>query len=99
MEANGTVSGSLFAGLHRVSELPAQLESGLKAHPFATAITLAGFSFLGGMVLGSRVARAVLVAAAPAIVHRLLQGPLGDDLERYIRGAFRPPAASSQTAS
>jgi hypothetical protein len=100
MEANGATSRSAFStALHEVGELPARLETGLKTHPFVTTATIAGVAFLGGMALGSRVVRAVLVAAAPAIMRRLLDGPLGDDLERYICGAFRRPAAASVTAS
>jgi hypothetical protein len=94
METNGTADRSGFsAAFHRIGTLPRQLESDLRAHPFATAVTVAGVSFAVGTLLGSRVARAVLVAAIPALVQRLLNGPLGDDLLRYIRGAPGSSAA------
>jgi hypothetical protein len=100
METNGTTSEStLFEAWHRFRDLPGQVETGLKTHPWATAASIAGVSFVGGMVLGSRVARAILVAAAPAIVHRVLDGPLGDEVLRYIRGAFRSQSATSPIAS
>jgi hypothetical protein len=100
MNTNGTASkSSVFASLHRVRDLPAQLESGLKTHPFATAAAIAGVSFVGGVVLGSRLARAILVAVSPVIVHRLLDGPLGDDLIRSIRAAFRSRPVQPQTTS
>jgi hypothetical protein len=90
---------TIFASLGRVRDLPARLESGLKTYPFVTAAVIAGVSFVGGMVLGSRFARAILVAASPAIVHRLLDGPVGDDLVRSIRGALRSRPVEPQTTS
>ena len=96
--SNGRTS-EVFAALHRAGELPAQLEGGMKAHPFQTAAVIAGVSFLGGALLGSRVARAVLVAATPALVKHLLDGPFGDDITRYVRGAIRGRTAESRSAS
>ncbi len=89
----------MFAALHRAGELPAQLENGIKAHPLTTAAIVAGVSFAGGAIFGSRVGRAIVIAATPAIVKRLLDGPLGDDITRYIRGAIRGRTAESRTAS
>lgn len=71
----------------------------MKAHPLKTAAAIAGISFVGGTVLGSRVARAVLVAAAPTIVKRLLEGPLGDDLTRYLRSVLRGRTPDTHAAS
>jgi hypothetical protein len=86
---NGTTTDpGILSALHRLGELPGKLERELKARPYATVATVAGLSFLGGMIFGSRVARAVLVAATPVIATRLLDGPLGDDLSRYIRSAL-----------
>jgi hypothetical protein len=97
---NGTTSEStVFAALHRAGELPAQLETGMKGHPLKTAAVIAGVSFVGGAIFGSRLARTVLIAATPTIVRRLLDGPLGDDITRYLRGVLggrspeaRPPS-------
>jgi hypothetical protein len=100
MDTNGTTSESSFsAAWHRMRDIPSQVESGLKTRPLATAAAIAGVSFVGGMVLGSRVARALLVAATPAIAHRLLAGPLGDDLVRYLRRVFRSESAASPAVS
>ncbi len=94
METNGATSKSAF---RRVRGLSAELETGVKTHPFVTAAAIAGVSFVGGMLLGSRVARGVVVAVAPAIVYRLLEGPLGERLDRYVRialgGTGAPPRA------
>jgi hypothetical protein len=88
--SNGTASeSSVFAALHRASEIPEQIENGIKAHPMRTAAIVAGVAFAGGAIFGSRVARAVVIAATPTIVRRLLDGPLGDDITRYLRGAIR----------
>ena len=100
MDTNGTMSESSFsAAWHRVRDIPSQVESGLKARPLAAAVAIAGVAFVGGMVLGSRVARAFLVAAAPAIAHRLLVGPLGEDLAAYYRRVFRSASDASPTVS
>jgi hypothetical protein len=98
--SNGTTSeSSVFAALRGASEIPGRIESGMKAHPLKTAAAVAGLSFVGGAVFGSRLARAVFVAAAPTIVKRLLDGPLGDDLTRYLRGAIRGRTPDAQAAS
>lgn len=103
METNGNSSQSSFAGAwhiwHQVQELPSRVESGLKTHPLTTVTVIAGVSFVGGMVLGSRVARVLLIATAPAIAQRLLAGPLGDRLERTIGVALRSSPATSPAAS
>ena len=100
MDTNGHTSPSSFAGAwHGVQKLPGRVETGLKTHPFTTVGVIAGVSFVGGMVLGSRVARAVLVAVAPAVAQRLLAGPVGDRLERIIGDALRSPSAMSPSAS
>jgi len=100
MEAmNGTTIGSgVSAAFHRMAELPGKVESELKTHPLAAGLAIAGLSFVGGMIFGSRTARAIFVAATPVIATRLLDGPLGDDLTRYVRSVFRAPGAS-QNAS
>lgn len=101
MEAtNGTTTGSsVSAAFHRMAELPGKVESEIKTHPFAAGLAICGLSFLGGMIFGSRTARAIVVAATPVIATRLLDGPLGDDLARYVRSAFRAPAGTLQTHS
>jgi hypothetical protein len=99
MDTNGTTRSSVFAALHSLQDLPAQLESGLKTHPFATAAAIAGVSFVGGTFLGSRLGRALLVAVAPAIVYHLLNSKFGDNLVGSMRDAFRPRPVESRTAS
>ena len=77
----------------KTSELPRKLEASLHERPFATTAAVAGVAFVVGTIAGSRLARALLVAATPAIVRRLIDGPLGDDLDAYVRRAFRKTAA------
>jgi hypothetical protein len=102
MEAtNGatTKTSGFLAALHRVAELPGQFERELKARPFGAVAAVAGLSFLAGMIFGSRTARAMIVAATPVIVTRLLDGPLGEDLSRYARSALRSRPGTTQAAS
>jgi hypothetical protein len=97
---NGTPTGAgVFAAFHRMAELPGKLEGELRLHPFAATAAIAGLAFIGGMIFGSRTARAMIVAATPVIATRLLDGPLGDDLTRYVRSAFSARPVASQTAS
>lgn len=86
---NGTTTEGLFASLHWIGDLPAKVAVGARTHPLKTAATIAGVSFLGGAIFGSRVARAIFVAATPVLLNHLLDGPLGEDLSRYLRGAIR----------
>ena len=71
----------------------------MKTHPFTTVAVIAGIAFVGGTVLGSRVARGLIVAVAPVVAHRLLDGPLGDELVRLVGGgaARRHPSQHSPT--
>lgn len=86
--------GPVLRFLKNTSSLPGRLEASLRARPLATAAAVAGVAFVAGTIAGSRVARTVFVAAAPALVRRLLDGPLGEDLDAYVRSAFRKPAPS-----
>ena len=95
MKTNGTkLEESFSSAWQRVRELPNQVETGLKTHPLTTAAALASVSFAGGMLFGSRVARAILIAATPVIVQRVLAGPLGDDLARVARRVLDTPVTS-----
>jgi hypothetical protein len=99
MKTNGTkLEDSFSAAWQRVRDLPEQVESGFKTHPLTTAAAIAAASFAGGILFGSRVARAVLVAATPVIVQRVLAGPLGDDLARAARRVLDSPIRSASSS-
>jgi hypothetical protein len=74
--------------LESTAGLPKKLEASLHEHPLTTTAAVAGVAFLVGAVTGSRLGRALLLAATPAIVRRLVDGPMGDDLEAYVRKAL-----------
>jgi hypothetical protein len=78
---------------HKATDLPEQLEASMRSRPVMTVLAVAGVAFVAGTIAGSRVARALLVAAAPVIARRLIDGPLGDDLEGYVKSIFREPAS------
>jgi hypothetical protein len=79
--------------LRNASDLPGRLEAALRSRPVVTTIAIAGVAFVAGTITGSRVARAFLVAAAPVVAQRLLNGPLGDDLAGYVKSIFRSPVS------
>jgi hypothetical protein len=81
--------------LRRTSDLPGRLEESIRSRPFATTTAIAGVAFVAGTIAGSRLARAVVVAAVPILVQRLLEGPLGDDLVGYVKKVVRTPTPRS----
>lgn len=87
---------STFSGLRQLAELPSRLAFAVKAHPLAAVGTIAGVAFLLGTVFGSRTARAIVVAAAPQVTKRLLDGPLGEDLNRYLQGLLHLASSAGQ---
>lgn len=85
--------------LESTADLSRKLEASLHARPLVTTAAVAGVAFLVGAVTGSRLGRALLLAAAPAIMHRVIDGPVGDDVEAYVRKAFVKTASPSSSAS
>jgi hypothetical protein len=81
------------------AELPKKLEARLHEHPLATTAAVAGVAFIVGAVTGSRLGRALLLAAAPAIVRRLVDGPMGDDIEAYVRKVLGKSATQAPTSA
>jgi hypothetical protein len=91
--------GSVRRFLASTAELPKKLEASLHARPLTTTAAVAGVAFLVGAVTGSRLGRAVLLAATPAIVRRLVDGPMGDDIEAYVRKVLGKSATSSPASA
>ena len=87
-------SAGLLRFLRDTAGLREKLEASLRARPLATAGAVAGVAFLAGTILGSRFLRAVVVASVPAVVQRVLDGPLGDQLQAYFRGSGGGPSSS-----
>jgi hypothetical protein len=85
--------------LESTADLPRKLEASLHARPLVTTAAVAGVAFLVGAVTGSRLGRALLLAAAPAIVRRVVDGPVGDDVEAYVRKAFGTTARPSSSSA
>jgi hypothetical protein len=68
--------------------LPGQIQVQLRAHP-ATALAVAGGTgFLLGAILGSRLGRLALSAIVPFAIRRVLEGSVGDDIERGLKNFF-----------
>jgi hypothetical protein len=73
------------------------VETSVRLHPLATTLGIAAVAFVAGTIAGSRLARSLVAAAAPIMLGRLLDGPLGDDLAGYVKSVFRAPV--TRTAS
>jgi hypothetical protein len=69
--------------------LPRMARQNMSDHPEATIAAVAGGSFLLGVLLGSRVVRGVLAAAAPYAVLRVVKGELGDQLGTFVDQLLR----------
>ena len=91
--------------LRRVArKVPSKLRRRLAEKPEATLAAVAGLSFLAGVTLGSRLARAVVSAAIPIALERLIAGELGPRLMRYAtelwsEAAGAPRAVATRAAS
>jgi hypothetical protein len=64
--------------------LPRRLMRDIEAHPEATLATIGGASFVAGMVLGSRIGRAILAAMIPSGIQYLFASELGPRLVAYV---------------
>ena len=67
-------------------ELPQSVQTQFKAHPAATVATIAGVSFVFGALAGSRLGRIAMAAAFPLVLKRVLEGEVGEEIARYVRG-------------
>jgi threonine/homoserine efflux transporter RhtA len=61
----------------------------MDAHPVAVLAAVSGASFLAGAVLGSRFGRAILLAAIPFALERLVASELAPRLWSYMEGLMR----------
>jgi hypothetical protein len=64
--------------------LPRRLHRNIDAHPVAVLAAVGGASFLAGAALGSRFGRALLLAAIPIALERLVASELAPRLWRYV---------------
>jgi hypothetical protein len=69
--------------------LPRKLHRNMDAHPVAILAAVGGASFLAGAVLGSRFGRALLLAAIPIALERLVASELAPRLWSYVEGLIR----------
>jgi hypothetical protein len=76
---NRHAQASLGEVLEMVRGLPRRLHSNMDVHPVAVLAAVGGASFLAGAVLGSRFGRAVLFAAIPIALERLVASELARD--------------------
>ena len=81
--------------LRETAELPGKLEREMRARPLAASAVVAGVAFAAGTVIGSRFLRALVVATAPALARRVLEGPLGERLDSFLQGSGGGRVASS----
>ncbi|HEY2515847.1 MAG TPA: hypothetical protein VGI39_33485 [Polyangiaceae bacterium] len=80
--------------LRETADLPGKLEREMRSRPLVTSAVVAGVAFAAGTVIGSRFMRALVVATAPALMRRVLDGPLGERIDSYFRGASGRPSSS-----
>lgn len=64
-------------------DLPRRTREGVRDRPGATLAAVAGASFVLGVLLSSRLVRAVLVGALPYAISRVMQGEVGEKALRY----------------
>lgn len=65
------------------AEVPARLQAQFRENPVATIAAVGAGSFVLGALVGSKLGRIALAAAAPHVVERILQGALGDKIAAY----------------
>jgi hypothetical protein len=64
--------------------LPRMARQNMSDRPEATVAAIAGGSFLLGVLLGSRVVRALLASIGPYALMRLARGEVGDKVGAYL---------------
>jgi hypothetical protein len=82
---NGAWNG--FSDVVRMGRsLPRKVKREMAIRPEMLLITVGGLSFLAGAVLGSRLGRALLAAAIPIGVERLVSSEVAPKLLKYAKG-------------
>lgn len=66
--------------------LPRKLQREMEADPSAVLATVGCASFIAGTILGSRLGRALLAAALPLGIQRLVGSELGPRMWAYVEG-------------
>jgi len=72
-------------------ELPRRAQEGMRDRPQTTLAAVAGASFVLGTLLGTRLIRAALYAAAPYVAVQILKGELGEKVLSYASNLMREP--------
>jgi hypothetical protein len=87
---NGHAATDELEDLDRLlGQLPQRVRREVATHPGTVLASVAGVAFLGGAVLGSRLGRAILAAAIPAVIERVIATELGPRLLRLAATAWR----------
>jgi hypothetical protein len=76
--------------LELLGGLPRKLHRAVETDPAAALAVVGGASFLAGMVLGTRVGRAVLAAAIPIGLQQLVASQLAPWFRSYVDDRTRP---------
>jgi len=81
--------GAFQDALHVARQLPKRAQQGMREQPEATLAVVAGASFTLGVLLGSRVVRAVALAALPVIATQLIRGAPAERIQEYAARLVR----------
>jgi hypothetical protein len=80
----GSKKPSIQEVLALFSDLPSRLHRAVETDPAAVLAVVGGASFLAGMVLGTRVGRAVLAAAIPIGLQQLVATKIAPWIRTYV---------------
>jgi hypothetical protein len=97
---NGHPTAKNLDELRRLGKtLPRKVRREMAERPELVLAAVAGVSFLAGATLGSRLGRAVLGAAIPIALERLVTGQLVPRLTKYAEDLWSEPARPAHTVS
>jgi len=78
-------------------ELARRAQEGMRERPQTTLAAVAGVSFVLGTLLGTRLIRAALYAAAPYVAVQIMKGELGEKVLSYASNLIRDPGTQGRT--
>jgi hypothetical protein len=71
--------------------LPAKIREAVGTHPAAVLVGVGCASFVGGWITGSRLGRAVIAAAVPLLLQRVIESEIEPRVRAYFKDLLHDP--------